>query len=468
MTLVGLALLGLVLAGCTSSSSATTVSVAVPTTAPTLDLPAPSKVTPQVPEYELESCGGAVPFDFVLLCETHERLSGSYVDPIDDGALVAAALLGLDQVSAGVETEIADRTLDCVVPNPTFEPLCQGLVDRLRTDPAPIEALVEGAVQGIFRYGLDPFSAYVPPDYADRLGLEGPGYVYALGMVVAARNDSGAPCTPIMGGCRLQVITVFEFGSADQAGLVEGDLMLAVDGVALTGLSGLEAIARLYGNPGTSVRVTVERPGGPLEKSLVQEDIRFEPIEYELAAGNVAYLRLNEFSQLSAQLLGQVLQTEEVAGAGAIILDLRDNPGGLVLAAQAVASQFLDGGSVMVEMGNGWRYEFPVIEGGLANGDQELVVLVNGGSASASEIVAAVLQERGRAVVIGEPTFGKNLVQEVGLARNGGELRITVARWTTPLGLDVGLVGLQPDLIVETPPDTEGDPVLDRALALVS
>ncbi len=147
-----------------------------------------------------------------------------------------------------------------------------------------------------------------------------------------------------------------------------------------------------------------------------------------------------------------------------MILDLRDNPGGLVLAAQAIASQFLDGGAVMVEVGRDYRYEVEVIEGGLARPSMRLLVLVNRGSASASEVLAGVLQERDRALIIGEATYGKNLVQQVFSAGNGGELRITIARWETPEGTDIGITGLQPDIIIE--PDTTGssDRIFSEAL----
>ncbi len=150
-----------------------------------------------------------------------------------------------------------------------------------------------------------------------------------------------------------------------------------------------------------------------------------------------------------------------------MILDMRDNPGGLVLAAQAIASQFLDSELVMIERGRDYEYPWEVIEGGLANPSMQLVVLVNRASASASEVVAAVLKEQGRATVVGESTFGKNLVQQVYSARDGGQLRITVARWETPGGQDIGITGLQPDIVVE--PDVTGgsDRMLEESLSLL-
>jgi carboxyl-terminal processing protease len=327
--------------------------------------------------------------------------------------------------------------------------------------------LVEGALNGIFQYALDPFSSYVPPDYVDELDEFGSGAVYDLGLSVSARSASGEPCSVISGSCRLEVVSVFPITPAADAGIIVGDVIVSVDGEALDGLSAEAATARLFGPAGVSVEIEIDRETGVLAKSLVREDFRFDPIEFEMISGSVAYLRLNTFSQQSAQLVGQVLQVSDVENARAMILDLRDNPGGLVLAAQAIASQFLDGELVMVERGRDYEYQWEVIEGGLANPSMQLLVLVNRASASASEVLAAVLKEQGRATVIGEPTFGKNLVQQVYGARDGGELRITVARWETPGGLDIGITGLDPD--IEIAPDVIGgtDPILDEALRLL-
>jgi carboxyl-terminal processing protease len=325
---------------------------------------------------------------------------------------------------------------------------------------------VEAATFGMFRFGLDPFSSYVPPDFADRLDALGSGRVDTLGLVVGGRDGDGAACSPVGETCLFRVLAVFPFTAAEREGVVAGDAILAVDGEVVAGLSTDEATARLIGDPGTTVTLTLDREVGRIDKALVHEDIRYEPAEYEMLTSSVAYLRLNDFSQIAAQLLGRVLELGEVRRSRGLILDLRDNPGGLVLAAQAVASQFLEGGLVMREESAEDAVDVPVVDGGLAP-RLRLVVLVNRGSASASEIVAAVLQERGRATVVGEPTFGKNLVQQVFSAGNGGEIRVTVARWTTPEGTDIGVRGLTPDVIVADPPDATGDPALEAAVALL-
>ncbi len=450
------------LAACGGSAQPVT-----PTAPPTSDLPTVPRATQPVTVVEPSSCTSAPPRTWAILCQAVELIDDVYVDEVDRAELVAAANLGVRAVPASDASDPPGDVFRCTIPDDAFLSVCETVLERLKSDHDDPEVLVQGALNGIFQYALDPFSSYVPPDYVDQLDELGSGAVYDLGLSVSARSGSGEPCSVISATCRLEVVTVFPITPAADVGVIVGDVIVAVDGEILDGLSAEAATARLFGPAGVSVELEIDRETGPLTKSLVREDFRFDPIEFEMLTASVAYLRLNTFSQLSAQLVGQVLQLPDVENARGMILDLRDNPGGLVLAAQAIASQFLDGELVMIERGRDYEYPWEVIEGGLANPSMQLVVLVNRASASASEVLAAVLKEQGRATVIGESTFGKNLVQQVYTARNGGELRITVARWETPAGLDIGITGLEPDIVVA--PDVIGgtDPILDEARSLL-
>lgn len=443
----------------TSATGATPTSV-VPGSTTTTTLP----TLPSV-ETEVRQCTSAPPRDWSILCRSYELLMESYVDALSPDELAAAAVLGIEQSSPAEPGDPVGETFRCTIPHESFETLCDAVLDRVRAGSGAVPELVEAGVAGIFRYALDPFSSYVPPDLSDQFGELGSGFVYDLGIGVSARTDAGEVCGVIDGRCRLRVITVFPLTPAAETGILVGDVVVEVDGEPLDGLAAEEATARLFGPPGVRVELVVERASGLLTKSMVREDFRFDPVEFEMLDPGLAYLRLNEFTQTSAQLVGQVLQLPEVEGADTMILDLRDNPGGLVLAVQAIASQFLDGGAVMVEVGRDYQYEVEVIDGGLASPSMRLLVLVNRASASASEVLAGVLQERDRALVIGEATYGKNLVQQVFSAGNGGEFRITVARWATPGGTDIGITGLEPDVVVE--PDTTGasDPIFAEGLA---
>ncbi len=386
------------------------------------------------------------------------------MDPIDPAALAAAAWLGIQ--SRQVVDQPEPDVFVCAFPSEEFEDLCGLIAAEARR--SPLSTLVEAAVQGMFTYGLDPFSAYIPAEVADDIGEFGPGWIISLGLVVGGRDEAGGICRSIgSGDCRLVVLAVFPYSAAEKAGIVEGDVIAAVNREDVVGRS-LEAITgMLSAAPGIPVEIVVDRPGGLVDKTLTHEDLRFGPGEFEMVTPRIAYLRLNEFSQLSAQLTGEVLALDEFKSARGLVLDLRDNPGGLVYAAMAVASQFLDGGVVLREVGRDETSSLEVIAGGLATGDSpKMAVLVNGGTASSSEVVAAVLQERGRATVIGTPTFGKNLVQLPFTARNGGEFLISIARWTTPAGADIGINGVQPDIIIESAFDGS-DPALKRAIALL-
>lgn len=454
-----------VLAGCGQSPD----SASATTEAPPLTSDSASVTTTTlrpVVEIELRPCTSSPPRDWSLLCRSVELLAEVYVDPLDPAELAAAAVLGVEQSDETDASDVVDDTFRCTVPDEAFERLCDAVLDRVRSGHADTGDLVEAGVSGMFRYALDPFSTYLAPDFSDQFGDLGSGVVYDLGMSVSARTEAGDACGVIDGTCRLRVVNVFSGTPAASAGVLVDDVIGRVDGTPVIGLSASEATALLYGRPGVAIELEIERESGTLVKTMVREDFRFDPIEFEMLDPTLAYLRLNEFTQTSAQLVGQVLQVPEVQSADTMILDLRDNPGGLVLAVQAIASQFLDGGLVMVENGRDYRFDVEVIEGGLASPAMDLIVLVNRGSASASEVLAGVLKERDRATIVGEPTFGKNLVQQVFSSGNGGELRITVARWETPGGTDIGITGLDPDVLIQSDTTGESDPIFEAALEI--
>ncbi len=459
------AVLSVILAACAgpvASPEATTpdVSSLSTTTAivPAIALPA---------SYEEVPCSVTPPVTFAVLCESFDDIDTFHVDGPEPAALAAAAAIGVNAAASGTDGSVQVTDFSCVTPHEAFGVVCDAIARRAMDGPIDIGVMVTAAVQGMFRYGLDPFSSYVPGAEMDA-AFDPSGLIAELGMVVSARDGAGVACGPIGASCVFEVLSAFEFGPASSAGLAVGDHIVAIDGVLTEGLSAAEAIALLSGAPGTGTVVSVDRDGTVVERSMTREDIRTVPSEIDFLAGGVAYMRLNDFSQQAAVDLGFFLQLPEVEAASGMVLDLRDNPGGLVLAAQGVASQFLDGGLVMVERGKEYVEEIPVVDGGLATDRLRLVVLVNRASASAAEIVAAVLQERGRAVIVGETTFGKNLVQSYQTARDGGMIGITIARWETPEGLDIGIRGLEPDVMVAADPETEADEVLDAGLAVLS
>ncbi|MEX2422794.1 MAG: S41 family peptidase [Acidimicrobiia bacterium] len=391
-----------------------------------------------------------------------------YVDVPEPASLAAAATAGvrLARPESAAANEPADRgTGVCVIPDSAYILLCEAIAERV-LDGVGIERLVEAAVQGLFRFGLDPFSAYLAPDYAERIDALGSGQVAGLGMIVGAQDEAGHPCGPISELCTLRVLAVFDFTPSAREGVLVGDVITAIDATPTAGLAETEAVAALHSDAGTPTVITLTRSTGSVDKTLVHEDIPLAAVEYGMITDAIGYLRINDFSQEAAQAVGQVLSLPEMQSAGGLVLDLRDNPGGLVMSARAVASQFLREGLVGTEETRSGIVELPVIGGGLAPENMAVVTIVNGGTASAAEIVAAALQGQGRAQIVGVRTFGKNLVQEVFAAPGGGEYRITVARWTGPGGVDVGTGGLIPDVIVDDAAPGD-DPALDLALTLL-
>jgi carboxyl-terminal processing protease len=234
-------------------------------------------------------------------------------------------------------------------------------------------------------------------------------------------------------------------GPARIAGIKPGDMILTVDGANTARLSFHEALGRILGREGSHVSLRVWRQGHTLKFVLVRRHFRLQPVHSRLD-GRVGVIRISAFSRGTARLTTTAVRKLTDRGAKSLVLDLRGDPGGLLNEAVGVASLFLHGGETIVSLAGAHRpleivYARP---GGPTT--IPLAVLVDGGSASASEVVAGALKDHGRATIVGEPTFGKSLVQEVVRLPSGAALKLTVARYLTPAGLDISRGGVQPDV----------------------
>jgi carboxyl-terminal processing protease len=258
---------------------------------------------------------------------------------------------------------------------------------------------------------------------------------------------------------------------AEAAGVRRGDQVLAIDGTSTLGESLSSLVFEVRGEAGTDVTLTVRRAESELDITITRAVIDLREVSAELLEGGIGHLRLTSFTDRSVSLFRDELAALLEQGATGIVLDLRGNPGGYIVAAQGITSQFVTGGQLIFTVESGddvQRWESQ--GGGLATDPGiGLVVLVDGGSASASEIVAAALQELGRGPILGEPTFGKNTVQIWSDLPNGGGLRLTTDRWFTPLHNSVAPGGVQPDVAVAGPedPGAEDDPQLNAALEIL-
>jgi len=321
------------------------------------------------------------------------------------------------------------------------------------------ENRVYGAIRGMVNAYGDENTAFIDPDRAAIFREDVTGSFEGIGATV--RMDE-------MG--RLLIAEPFVGRPAAEAGLLRGDTVLAVDGESLQGLSLYEAIGLIRGPAGSTVVLTIFRDGvdEPFDVPIERARIEIEVVESERLESDIGYVRLTEFSRGSTGKMAEAIKALEADGAlKGLILDLRDNPGGLLDESIFVASQFVDEGVITIEKLKGDEEQvFEAQPGGVAH-DVPLVVLVNRGSASASEIVAGAIQESGRGIVLGEQTFGKGTVQIPHGLSNGSELRVTIAEWLTPSGKQINSEGIVPDIYVERTQEdfVEGlDPQLERAI----
>jgi carboxyl-terminal processing protease len=337
------------------------------------------------------------------------------------------------------------------------------------------DKLIQGAIRGMIEALGDPFSAYMTSEEY-RSSLQGiSGQFEGIGAQIATRASDGSEgCATLGPDCRLVITGSVDGSPAMLAGLIAGDEVREADGITLDGLTVDGARDRIRGPKGTTVTLTIVRAGGePFKLAIVRDVVQSEEVESRvLGDGAVGYVRLEGFSDVAADQLESAFAAHIEAGRTSLILDLRGNPGGYVTAARSIASQFIESGVLFWEQdASGEQISTEAQAGGVATDPAlRVIALIDGGTASASEIVAAALQETGRATLVGQTSFGKGTVQQwQELSGEGGAFRLTVARWLTPSKQWIHEVGVVPDVVVtlpETVPAGE-DPTLDKALELL-
>ena len=378
--------------------------------------------------------------------------------------------------------------------------------NRYPLEPVDRQTLVEGAIRGLVESIGDPYSSYLSPDdfrgTLDDISGTFEGIGAEIGSVDAAGNT--ADCATFGPDCHLVIIAPIDGSPAEKAGLRPGDVILTVDGSTLDGLSPDEARDRIRGKAGTEVMLHIQRfeaPGpaptagpagtaapGPtaaptpgatprelleeFDVTLVRERIqRREVTSRELANGTVGYLSLSGVSGTSAKEFEEALKLHVDNGITKIVFDLRGNPGGFLVDTLDITSEFIgDGPIYWQEDAQGNQVVSNAKGGGLATDPAiRLVVLIDRGSASAAEIIAGALQDRGRATLVGETTFGKGTVQEWLDLEEVGGVRLTVSKWLTPNKRWIHRTGITPDVPVTVPADlpSGSDPVLDEALEIL-
>jgi carboxyl-terminal processing protease len=334
------------------------------------------------------------------------------------------------------------------------------------------QAIIRGAIRGMVEALEDPYSAYLTPEEYQSGLQDLSGQFEGIGAEIGTRAANGdtSDCATLGPDCVLIVVAPIEGSPAKEAGLLAGDAILMVDGSGLDGLTVDGARDRVRGRKGTAVVLTIQRgTDAPFDISIVRDVIvQREVIERDLADGTIGYIHVTGFSDNAASQFHDALKADVDAGRAKIILDLRGNPGGYVTAARQIASEFIGSGPLFWEEdADGVQAATDAKPGGIATSDDiEVVVLVDRGSASASEIVAGALQDRDRATLVGETTFGKGTVQQWIELQDSGALKLTIAKWLTPDKRWIHRVGIVPDVAVPAPeqPDPDEDPALERAV----
>lgn len=418
----------------------------------------PAPATSTAPGLEIVGCGQAGS-EVAIVCEAYDLIQRHYVDRVSSQELAEAAEQGVSNLEDRAAGSVA---LTCPAPAASFDQVCRLAADRAGSNPE----LARAMVAGMARYALDPNSAYLGREELQLLEEEQDGEIQGIGALVIAEDRTGGEdgqCSVIEGACRMVVVSTVPGSPADVAGLAPDDVIVEVDDDPITGLSVDQVTARVRGAAGSEVRLTVERGGDRLDLTITRQDVVIPIVESEVVGG-AGYLRLNMFSDAADEQFESALAHLLEQDIDTLVVDLRDNPGGLLDTAVEVVSDFLADGEVVVTEGPDSSTSYEVSGDPLVPADLDVVIVVNRGSASASEVVSAVLQERGRVTVVGEHTFGKNTVQQRFGLSDGGALKLTIARWVTPEGADFGGVGVTPDVEKELGGLTV-DQVVQEALA---
>ena len=323
---------------------------------------------------------------------------------------------------------------------------------------------MDSAINGLLQ-SLDPYSAYMSPDTFNEMQTETSGEFGGLGIEVGM--ESGV----------VKVISPIDDTPASKAGIKAGDYIVKIDDIQVQGKSLSEAVDLMRGPVGSSINLTIRRAGQKkaLTFDIVREIIEIRSVKADLLEKNIGYIRLTSFNENSGeQIREQIKKFEENKNINAYILDLRNNPGGLLSQAIRITDFFLDNGEIVSTKSRklSENRKWFAKKGDLIDG-KTLIVLINYGSASASEIVAGALKDHKRAIILGENSYGKGSVQSIIPLKNKGAIRLTVAKYYLPSGKSISEVGVSPDIEIDEESDlfrikTDTDNQLNYALKLLN
>ncbi len=346
------------------------------------------------------------------------------------GALVLGLLLGRGVEKTGYASESYE---ELKIFAEVLTQVRTHYVETLET-----QDLVHGAVRGMLKT-LDPHSSYMTPDMYREMQVETRGEFGGLGIQIGIKDH------------RITVIAPIEGTPAYEAGIKAGDVIATVDDEPMADLTLMEAVQRMRGPKGTQVTITVQREElpEPLTFTVIRDIIKIHSVRSRVIDDRIGYIRISQFQESTPKDLGRELVALREENIRGLIVDLRNNPGGLLSAAVGVSDQFLDVDTLVVSIKGRDGQEDEYRTRLAMPPDYPMIVLVNHGSASASEIVAAAMQDWKKAVIVGKTTFGKGSVQTILPLSDGSGLRLTTAKYYTPSGKSIHNVGVHPDIVVE-------------------
>jgi carboxyl-terminal processing protease len=329
------------------------------------------------------------------------------------------------------------------------------LVNSRYIDPLDQQQLMIGAINGMLESIGDENTNYMDPETYARWNESLSGSFEGIGATVEKDEVTGG----------MRIIRPLDNSPAEASGLLPGDIIMEVGGEDITDLSLSDIISLVRGPAGTLVRLGILREGEPelLEFTIVRARIELPDVEYRMLDNNVGYIRLYQFSDQTTARLRDALTTLNAESLNGLVLDLRNNPGGYLNTSLEVISQFVAEGPILIEQFPGDQEQVFEASGDALAPTVPLAIIVDEGSASASELVAGSLRDLDRAVLVGTQTYGKSTVQTISPISTGGAVRITVARWVTPDGISAEPDGIIPD--VEIAFDPESDPEFDNQMA---
>lgn len=300
------------------------------------------------------------------------------------------------------------------------------------------EAVTEGIYRGMVAALKDPYSEYYSKEELDAVMNQTQGIYYGIGAYVGLDEEMQIA----------KIVGVFEGSPAEAAGLMEGDLIIEVAGESTVGMSTTEVVTLIKGEEGTSVHVKFSRDGESFERDIVRKKIESPTVSHEMMEDEIGYLRISEFDEITVTQFEDAMADLRAQGMKGLILDLRDNPGGSVSAVLEIARQILPEGLIVYTKDREGNREEQHCDGKRAI-KEPLVVLINGNSASASEILSGAIKDHGTGTLVGTKTFGKGVIQRIIDLKDGTAVKITISSYFSPKGNEIHEVGISPDVECE-------------------